>query len=677
MNVGVAKAEERKCCDRTDLKKCVANVRRIKQCSKSHAPDANQKNIAAKDKVKIAAEKAAIAAEKTTYVAKVKMEKMGAKAEAHEALSKLHAGLEGAAQAIIDARKASDAANKKRTAGMIADCKKQMADSMAAMKASQQAERKKAQADIMVKMAKKQIVERTEQLKDAEEYRGIQEADLKKWSAKLAVTQSPKGKKDMQKLVDDTNAELKKAQSAVKVARKKLSASKAQLETGDYTELKHMKMKDTKELNSDMTRDMGGNECVTFVQKREDARHKILKDEWESEQKIADKNRKIKEKETLAAVEARNEEAKLRAVYEQANKSSTSKRLAAQKAVVEYQKVATGGKCCAFLQTSAKGANPKVMKEQCCTANGCAYNEAKTVTSHKECSSQGELRKEGCKCHQGWGGIDCSIKLETTACFTGTRGNGETSDNHAACATCYRCSKGGAKKNKAGDVIEAGQDVCGRNAGGKDSLCLSCPPGSGLLRFGDRNKELFKLGYRQAGRCQPYPKLDAAKATHATEDPLSCKEVCFPSRDGFQKKGVMSCTKVCSSWNPIVVQNSNLQVSATALCHVSKDAFCHAKSGKTMANIETDKHTCVAKKALTPQRICYSLAKVDGVSYPGGMGLSCSAGSQGVSGAEHAALTTNHGAGKQWCCYKDVSKLPGWLKSVPAHMWCSAVAMRA
>jgi len=569
MNDGVAKAEQRRCCDRTDLKKCVASVRRIKSCSSSHKPDDNQKDVAIKEAAKLKAEKAALAAEKIAYTTKLKTEDMTTKAEGHEALVKLHRGLQRTAQKIVDARKATDGKNKARTAVMIADCKKQMAESMAAMQASSKAARAKAQGSIMKKMAQNQITERSGQLTEAEEHLAIQEADLKKWADKLAVTQSPKGKMDMQALVDETNASKKKAGAAVGVARKKLSASKLQLVTGKYTELSHMKMQQTKELNASPRRDEGGKECINYVQKRENERHAILKDEWTAEEKIAKKNRDMKEKETVSAVEARGEEAKRRGIYEKAFQSSVKERGAASAAVAAYQKVSTGGKCCATLLVSTKGSNPKVTKEECCSANKCSFNEAKTITTHTECSSHGALTIEGCKCHTGWGGMDCSVAVDATACFGGARANGDRPANAAACGTCYKCSKGAAVKDNTGGVVIAGADVCSQAhpsleaSHGKEHLCLSCKGGAGLIRYGDTHKALFSKGYRQAGRCQPYPRLDVAKATHVgTEaEPTNCHQVCTPSLAGGFKKGTStSCTKVCSSWNPcpyIVIIGNN------------------------------------------------------------------------------------------------------------------------
>ena len=126
-----------------------------------------------------------------------------------------------------------------------------------------------------------------------------------------------------------------------------------------------------------------------------------------------------------------------------------------------------------------------------------------------------------------------------------------------------------------------------------------------------------------------------------------------------------------------MVKHNGQDVAATALCHVSKDSHCYAGPGKSLADIEAAKHTCVSKKALTPQSICYSLAKVDGRAYPGGMGMSCEGGSNPVTDSSVRGLVSNHGAGRQWCCIRNASKLPAWLQSVPAHMWCGAVAMRA
>merc|ERR1712093_509743 len=87
------------------------------------------------------AEEAALPAEKTTFSAKVSMDKMTVKAEGHEALEKLHKGLEEDAREIVAARKETDRQNKARSDEMIEGCKKQMGDQMAAMEAKSKKDR--------------------------------------------------------------------------------------------------------------------------------------------------------------------------------------------------------------------------------------------------------------------------------------------------------------------------------------------------------------------------------------------------------------------------------------------------------------------------------------------------------------------------------------------------------
>jgi len=595
---------------------------------------------------------------------------MTAKAKGHEDLAATHKGLEEAAAAIVVKKKAEDKKNVARTEVLIADCKKQMADNMAAMQASSKAAREKAQAAIMKKMAEKQVVERTEQLKEANEEKVVQEADLSKWKKKKDVTVSPKGKADMQTLIDETLALLKQAIDLVATRQKKLSAAKLQIQTGDYTELSHLKMKATEELNKEVEADgRAGNECIDFVQAKEDTRHKILLDEWTRQEGIEAHNLKIKTAELLAGVNSRNTEQERSNGYDAARKSANAVRAAADEALAAYEKIQSSGKCCAFLQMSGQGANPHVMKEECCNAHGCTYDESKTVTSHLECSTNGQLTKTGgCVCRQGWGGTDCSVKVSKQGCYSGAGGD------NVSCASCYSC--GDEKRNKDGSIQVAAAGFCTNN--GKD-LCLSCPKGSGLIRYGDSNAGATASGYKQAGRCQPYPIADAGKASHDAPDPANCKEVCAPEKNvDFKGGSVMTCTKVCSSWNPVVVDKTGKQVEATALCHVRKDAHCHPNisGGTTMHNIQTKDHTCVSKKEVSPAAICYSLSEINGKKFTG-VGTSCEGAGVSTVGAVLKDLLSNHSAGAQWCCYKDHASLPAWMKAVSKHQWCSATAMRA
>lgn len=276
----------------------------------------------------------------------------------------------------------------------------------------------------------------------------------------------------------------------------------------------------------------------------------------------------------------------------------------------------------------------------------------------------------------------------STQCFTGVRASGVRPVDAAACNTCYACRDGPSIKSDgsalhlahtAGMVTEAGSDVCSRMEG-KEHLCLSCNAGAGLLRYGDSKLDLFALGYSQAGRCQPYPILDVRKTTPDEESPESCKGVCFPEQGHtFTHSKMLSCTKVCSSWNPIVVpKHGTAGVAATALCHLRKDSYCiaNATAGHSAATLHTPGHTCTDKKQLAPAAACYSKAIVNGESYDDGYGAICDGDSVPMTDAAVKDWLHHHAAGNRWCCYTDLAALPAWLQSVPSHMWCAGSAMR-
>lgn len=120
----------------------------------------------------------------------------------------------------------------------------------------------------------------------------------------------------------------------------------------------------------------------------------------------------------------------------------------------------------------------------------------------------------------GFGGADCHVEA-TNQCFTGKRSDG-SSPGLAGCATCYKCQKG-LPKIVGGAVTVAGDDRCG-TLKGPEELCLSCGPGAGLIRSGDREANMWELGYRSLGKCVKYPgHIVASKA------PV-CVSNCFPRR---------------------------------------------------------------------------------------------------------------------------------------------------
>jgi len=611
------------------------------------------------------------------------------------------------------------------------------------------------------------VVEREEQLQEAQAQVAMMSAEVTQWSAKLQTVSSPEAQAQIQALLEQAEQGKATADAEEAEATRKLTASKAQLESGNYTELGHVDIENVDSLNQEHNATDGGNRCIELVEEREAAQHAVLLEEWTFQEQVAEENMKIKDTNAMIAIGSRESEVTLRATYVAARNVSDHARAVATAAFDEYEAVATGGKCCAFLEKSRDGANPKVMKEECCDAHGCTYDESKTLVYHAECSWHGELTPSGCKCHemegqwiqfgndrsrcgdytaekqtaataaeckaaaeeQGhafyswkdqdsnncltaasceggllqtskdgwtayekkpdvWGGTTCSIKTSSAEkCFSGLRSNGDRPSDAAACRTCYSCtdsasvkSDGSARFQSAmsGQVMEAGSDVCDRLEG-KENLCLSCPAGSGLLRLGDSNLEYAALGYSEAGRCQPYPVLAVDKATPGHSSPQSCKSVCYPEQAStFKEKRVLSCTKVCSAWNPVKVEKAGVAVSATALCHLQKDSHCiaNATASTTAATLHTEGHTCVNKKSVTPATICYSKSSAGGTHYDDGYGTVCDGDSVPMTDAAVRDWLTNHAAGSRWCCYKQRSLLPDWMQAVPTHMWCAESAMR-
>jgi len=678
-NNGVGTSEQRRCCDRTNLKSCHASAKRIKKCRASHVPDETMKDLTKKMKVMKETEDAAIPLEQATFKAKVSMDKMTVKAEGHEALAKLHKGLEADAREIIASRKAEDTKNKARSDEMIAGCKKQMADQMAAMESDSQKAREEAVQASMKAAAARLVEDRKKLVPEAEAHLLAMEKEETRFSEKLAATSSPEGRKDVKALLQGAKKKVREAKKALAYAKTQLQKAETQLKTGVNTELKHVNVEQSgKNTTSGSIKDHAGansGSCIKFVTDREAARHAVLKKEWEAQTKIAEKNKAIKDKETKLGKDARSKEAKLRKAYEGALKISEAARKLADEKRLEYEKVSTGGKCCAFVSQSQKGQNPSIMKEECCTSVACTFDEKKTVIAHKECNWHGTLLRTGCACQKEYGGVDCKVEA-STSCFGGTRENGRTNRDSSACKTCYKCGSGAPKKID-GVVVRAGDDMCKR-IDGPENLCLSCGKGSGLIRHGDTKLTWFGLGYHNTGRCQPYPSADLQKAEHKADDASTCKEACFPTKGHVYKTGkLMSCTKVCSSWNPVMVRKAKQDVQATALCHVKKDSHCHANVTASLATMRQSEHTCVTAKQATPATICYSKAYDGRTRYADGYGTTCDG--KGVPTTDAGVKKWIQGqvtGAERWCCYKSLAHLPSWLKAVASHLWCAGSAMQ-
>lgn len=285
-------------------------------------------------------------------------------------------------------------------------------------------------------------------------------------------------------------------------------------------------------------------------------------------------------------------------------------------------------------------------------------------------------------CQEGFGGVDCGVATASGAeCFSGTRSDGSTNSNYGACKTCYRCQAGYETKVD-GKVTVAGDPWCNR-VDGPENMCLSCSPSvGGILRYGDTHSQLYDAGYVHAGRCQPYPKVSQAKMVHSEEAPWDCEERCYPQKSPSWHMGGhmhMGCTKVCSQWNAVTVTKDNANVAVTALCHLTKDAHCHANITASLETLNDSAHTCVSKKRAAPSAICYSLKYHGTSSFDEGYGSTCEGDSIPTDDAAlHKWLQAQVSGSERWCCYHGTSTaLPAWLSVVPSHQWCSSTAMRA
>eukprot|EP00656_Telonema_subtile_P048443 TRINITY_DN5772_c0_g1_i1.p1 TRINITY_DN5772_c0_g1~~TRINITY_DN5772_c0_g1_i1.p1 ORF type:complete len:875 (-),score=214.22 TRINITY_DN5772_c0_g1_i1:272-2896(-) len=352
---------------------------------------------------------------------------------------------------------------------------------------------------------------------------------------------------------------------------------------------------------------------------------------------------------------------------------------------VAYEVDQSGGECCGLVTLSEAGANPSVVKWECCGPDGCRYLEHRTRVTHKECNWNGKLGQDGCSCDANHGGLDCSVEIASGTCFSGTRNNGQRPSDRAACATCYKCQSGAAKRT-AGVVTVAGDDQC-LLLHGKENMCLSCHPGAALIRVGDSDLPIWNQGYRQRGYCRPFPKVSISMADSQTAHPLSCESQCGPSHNHlFSQSKLMWCSKVCSAWNSLhVARTASHRVATVALCEAVKQTHCHTDATTTLSNMDTAPHKCFSQKEVQPWAVCYSKAQAGPHSYNDGWGTTCAqdGGLNANSGQSSSWLAQrvsdlNTGLGARWCCFGKTGQLPKWMREQekPDSYWCSGVAMR-
>ena len=85
----------------------------------------------------------------------------------------------------------------------------------------------------------------------------------------------------------------------------------------------------------------------------------------------------------------------------------------------------------------------------------------------------------------GTGGLACGVQASKgTSCFNGARQNGVKPGMLRSCNKCYKCAAALAPTKEQGLVVAAGAQYCATEDG-PETLCLSCPRGSGLLQLGN------------------------------------------------------------------------------------------------------------------------------------------------------------------------------------------------
>jgi hypothetical protein len=347
-----------------------------------------------------------------------------------------------------------------------------------------------------------------------------------------------------------------------------------------------------------------------------------------------------------------------------AQKKAEAQRALADTAHKAYAAGAKGGKCCSWKDPGGAGSE-RVMTQECCSADKCKTGTQRT--RHRECNFNGELTANGCKCGAGFGGADCRVEA-TSQCFNGKRSDG-SSPGLAGCSSCYKCQQG-LPKLQGGAVTVAGEDRC-ETLQGPEELCLSCGPGAGLVRSGDKQANMWELGYHSLGKCVKYPGHIIASAQP------QCVSNCFPRRVGDYRTATLHvCNKVCSVWNKVQLKVGSTAVNAAGACTVSKEDACHAADGETLASLSKARR-CFAKKHAHPAKVCYQMNKsAGGTTYGNGYGTGCA---DGARPAKDAGLS---GAGSEkWCCWEIQEgkaaefKPPKWLEPVSLKQWCTGALL--
>jgi len=383
--------------------------------------------------------------------------------------------------------------------------------------------------------------------------------------------------------------------------------------------------------------------------------------------------RQKKEEALVKQTTAEEVEAAADAELDAAKAAATGAADEAERLKVEYEQSLGSGECCGWVTTSSPNTNPSVVKWECCSADQCEYHEHRTKTAHQECSWNGELTAEGCKCTEGFGGLDCSVSSSTQGCFSGERANGEKPEGLTACSSCYKCNNGPATVREDGVVTAGGSERCLLHSG-MESLCLTCPEGSGLLRLGDQGAG-WADGYKQMGECRKLPQASIKLASdHQLVHRMACVKQCHPTRSTvFAQSKLNWCSTVCSGWNKLkFTHGTNGEVDVGVLCGAVKDIHCHSATNSSVANIPAAAHQCFSHKKVQPKAVCF--AKSD-------PSATCEGGGQNSAWLQEQVGDLNSAEGAGWCCFEHSDGgfgLPDWMAEAdkPASYWCNGVAMR-
>jgi len=348
----------------------------------------------------------------------------------------------------------------------------------------------------------------------------------------------------------------------------------------------------------------------------------------------------------------------------EAEKKATKLAAKAKQKRRAYEVKSLGGMCCGWTPAKAgKTTNPRVFDETCCSGDGCKSMSQRIA--HKECSWNGELTSQGCKCDKNHGGSDCAVEASTSGCFAGIRKNGQRVPGVGACKTCYKC-KSGLPKRVEGRVVVAGDDRCSTEAG-PETLCLSCDSNTaGLIRFGDSHRDAWRVGYHDTGSCKIFPSLAIAAVGS------KCYSNCYPRGVMALNKGsTQVCTKACTIWNQVKVQLESRLVEAVGLCHAEKETHCVAEEGKSLSDFSKPRK-CFSNKNLSVAAVCYVMQVQGNARHPGGFGTGCS---NGAKPAKDLGISDSTG---KWCCYEARGgkvSLPSWMKQTEESQWCAGPAL--